>query len=128
MQLPPFKVVRRGFSTVAFESSAINSIVNINYLFILQRKGRQSLQPHIFVATLREDCYQLAQEALTKAKCKSTTFNHLRNVTDEEKLNILQQFKESGYKKEYVRHRSAVNKQKKTVGSFSFGFQFYSIK
>lgn len=76
----------------------------------LQRKERQKLQPHMFVARFHTDCYKIAIKGLEGKRCKSSTFSILRMLSREQQLAILQKFQSSGWKKHVMKDSASANK------------------
>ena len=82
---------------------------------ILQRSEKQALQTHMHVAGLSTECFQIIQSQFKQGKVRSSTFNNLRNMTEERKLKCLQDFRVSGFSKTVLRKVSTKAKIQKLV-------------
>lgn len=70
---------------------------------MFQRRDKQQLQPHMQVARLSKRCYTIIKGELKSGSVKSSTFNCLRKMDEEEQHKFLRRFKASGYDKGKLR-------------------------
>lgn len=60
------------------------------------------MQAHIFVARFSDRNYNLIREQFRKKSFKSSTFNKLRTLSEEQTHEILLAFRESGWSREAI--------------------------